>query len=170
MFTATFSSYAYQSTVGTIPASLFSSISTSSATNLSSTFASTFNNYAHQSTVGTIPASLLSFINLSSANINNVSSIFSSTFYGFAYANTTPSTDISAIWGTANLAGKITAANAGTVSGSTLSNTFRDVRSVTGSAQTFINNYLGGITPTSRALTFTNTSVTDLNTIDANWR
>jgi hypothetical protein len=48
--------------------------------------------------------------------------------------------------------------------------TFNGMASLTGEAQTFINNYLGGITPSSPAGTFKNTGVSDLASLANNWK
>jgi len=44
------------------------------------------------------------------------------------------------------------------------------MRSLTGTAQTFISTKLGSINPSSAAWTFTGTGVTDLATLHANWK
>jgi len=171
MFDNTFSSYAYNSPVADIPANLFDSVDTSNATNVSGIFAYTFDTYAYSSTTAAIPANLFTAIDLSSAS--NVSNLFACTFYTFAYMNTTPTTDINTIWGSANFAGKITSANVATttwVCTGTFSATFYNMRSLTGTAQTFISGKLSGITPALSAMTFRNTQVTDYATIGGNWR
>lgn len=167
MFNSTFNSYGYNSTIGTIPTGLFDTINTSAVPNLNSTFQGTLSEYATQSTAGAIPTGLLSFIDLSSAT--DVTNIFTYMFNSFASSNTTPTTDINDIWGTANFAGRFTAANTGGFMGA-FYQTFYNVPSITGLAQTFITNKLGGITPSSRAYTFTSTNVTDLAAIPANWK
>jgi len=170
MFNETFYFYARNSTTATIPAGLFDSINTSNATDLSSMFRDTFASYAYNSTVGTIPAGLFNSINLSSTDTGSINDMFAYTFERYAYANKlggTPDTDINTIWGSANFAGKVTAANAADV----FIGTFYDMPSLTGAAQTFINTKLGGINPTSAAVTFGgSTGITDLATLHANWK
>ncbi len=170
MFSATFSSYASNSTSGTIPAGLFGSIDTSGATNLSDMFNTTFSYYARNSTSGTIPTGLFDSIDTSGAT--DLSSMFKYTFSSYAHANktgdSTPDTDINNIWGSADLSG-ITASNAGGSSG-VFYQTFYNMPSLTGSAQTFINNYLGGINPSSDTDAFYDTGVTDLASLHANWK
>jgi uncharacterized repeat protein (TIGR02543 family) len=82
MFQSTFSSYASNSTSGTIPTGLFSSLSTANGTDFSSMFQSTFYYYASNSTSATIPAGLFSSLN--TANGTDFSSMFQSTFYCYA--------------------------------------------------------------------------------------
>jgi len=173
MFSRTFWNYAYNSTTATIPAGLFDSINTNSATNLSAMFHATFYFYAYNSTLGTIPAGLFNSINTSSATIIN--DMFRAAFNNYAFANKlggTPDTDINTIWGSANLSG-ITAANAGDTNGA-LYNTFYNMPSLTGSAQTFIDTKLSHWSvprvPAVRAQTFLNTGVTDLASLNANWK
>jgi len=164
MFTSTFAYCFYNSPVATIPKGLFDTISFPNGGVMNSTFTRTFSNYAYNSTSGFIPEGFLSFIDFTT--YRNATSFFNGMFENFAYMNNTPSSDISLVWGDANLAGAITAANASSM----LSSTFRNVRSLTGSAQTFINNYLGGINPSSRAYTFDGTQVIDLASLHANWK
>jgi len=170
MFMETFANCTENSTIATVPPGLFSSINTSSASNLSNMFKLTFMGYARYSTSATIPTGLFSSVNTSAAT--NLSGMFSSTFRMFAYANkandVTPDTDINDIWGSANLSG-ITAANAGGASGAFYW-TFSMMPSLVGQAQTFINNKLSGIIPTSPAGTFTNSSVSDLTSLHPNWQ
>jgi len=172
MFRRTFGYYAQDNISGTIPAGLFDSIDTSSATDVSYLYDNTFSYYAANSQSGTIPVKLFNALDFSSAN--NVDNLFQSTFRGFAAANVTTTTDINAIWGNANFAGKITVSNiaynqAGFIRG-IFARTFENVTSLSGSAQTFINNMLGGINPTVRAYTFAGTSVNDLSTINPFWQ
>ena len=165
MFYRTFASYATKNTSATIPAGLFNSIDTSSATVVSGLFDSTFQSYASGSTSGTIPTNLFNGVDFS--NVTTLgNSVFRFTFSSYANARTTAGTDINDIWGNAYFAGRFTAANVA----SNFSSTFSNMPSLTGSAQTFINNKLGSITPSTRAATFTNTGVTDLLTIHANWK
>ena len=169
MFFITFYQYAHDSTVGTIPAGLFDSINTSNATNLSSMFIQTFSLYAYNSTTGTIPAGLFSSIDTSRATA--LTSLFSRTFDQYAFANKlggTPDTDINTIWGGANLS-RVTATNAGGSTG-VFYQTFYNMPSLTGTAQTFIDNKLGGINPTGWAYTFTGTGVIDYASLDPNWQ
>jgi IS1 family transposase len=167
MFRSTFDGYASNSTVGTIPAGLFSSVDTSRAINLTNMFSNTFHSYAASSTVGTIPAGLFDLVDASSAT--DLSGMFSGTFNGYARVNTTSTTDVNTIWGTVNFAGKVTAANAGGSSG-VFYLTFYNVYTLTGAAQTFINTKLGGIIPSSKAYTFFGTRVTDLSSLNDNWK
>ena len=172
MFYCTFYEHAYNSTTATIPTGLFSHIDTSDATNVSNLFYCTFHNYAYSSVSGTIPAALFDSLDLSSAS--NVTGLFVYTFRSYAYANTSASTDINSIWGNANFAGRVTATNVAGASGSETSGVFYQTfwwtRSLTGTAQTFINTKLGGITPTYSAQTFTGTQVSDLGSLNANWK
>jgi glutathionyl-hydroquinone reductase len=170
MFNGTFSGYARNSISGTIPTGLFDYISTANATNLTSMFNGTFSSFAYGSTTGTIPTGLFDSIDTTSAI--NLSGMFRNTFYEYSYANKkggTPDTDISSIWGNANFAGKMTVANAGGTSG-VFYRTFYRMPSLVGTAQTFIDNKLGGIIPSSSAQTFTSTGVSDLSLLDANWK
>jgi hypothetical protein len=178
MFIGTFRGYASSSTIATIPAELFGSIDTKNGTNFFVMFENTFSGYADNSTTATIPSGL--FKNLDLSNASNVGGILFGTFEGFASANDGSggyTTDINNIWtdGTksANFAGKITAANASYAPGDppgVFSYTFSGMKSLVGSAQTFINNYLGGIVPSQPAKTFNNTGVNDLAQLDPNWK
>jgi len=173
MFRRTFGYYAQDNISGTIPAGLFDTIDTSSATNVYALYENTFSYYATNSQSGTIPAKLFNALDLSSAN--DVDNLLNSTFRGFASANTTTTTDINVIWGNANFAGKITPSNIvynydSWVTYGVLYRTFENATSLGGSAQTFINNMLGGANPTVRARTFLGTSVNDLSTIHSNWQ
>ena len=126
----------------------------------------TFWGYASSSTIGTIPSGLFDSIDTSSAT--NLNDMFYATFREYAFANKlsgTPDTDINDIWGNANFS-TVTAANAKSV----FDHTFYDMPSLTGTAQTFINTKLGGINPNSWAGTFRNTGVTDLASLDTNWK
>lgn len=167
MFRDTFMNFAYSSTNATIPTGLFDSLNMSKVSNVSTMFYSTFQGYGYNSISGTIPPNLLSFINISGAP--NPGTFLYQTFMNYAYANTSSGTDINSIWGGANFGGRVTAANAGGTSG-VFYNTFNNMRSLTGQAQIFIDNYLGGINPTTRASTFAGTQVTDLASLDANWK
>ena len=81
--------------------------------------------------------------------------------------NTAVITDINDIWGSANFANKITPASAHQV----FWFTFRNMRSLIGDPQDFINNYLGGITPDAPAYTFTGCiNLTNYATLHANWK
>jgi len=164
MFSGTFDSYAYSSLSGTIPSGLFATIYTSNAINMGSLYFETFDSYAYSSLTGSIPANLFDTFDASSAT--NLTDIFSFTFNEYAYANTTPTTDINDIWGNANFAGKITPAGASV----DFYYAFYHMRSLTGTAQTFIDSKLGGINPTSRTEAFAGTSVTDLGLLHGNWR
>ena len=164
-FFRTFSQCAYNSTTATIPAGLFDSISIYG--NVDDMFYGTFTNFAYNSTIASIPANLFDFLDLTNAWYAN--GIFAYTFQNFAAMNTTPTTDINSIWGNANFAGQITAGNAGGSIGA-LTSTFQNVLSITGTAQTFIDNKLGGMVPNAAAGTFYGTSVTDLSSLAANWR
>ena len=57
-----------------------------------------------------------------------------------------------------------------TTSDGVFSKTFYNMRSLTGPAQTFINNKLGGLDPADGAETFTGTAVTDLASLHSNWK
>ena len=131
-------------------------------------FNQTFYGYARGSTTGTIPAGFFNTIDFT--NVTSLPLVFSNTFNSYAYNNTAPLTDINAIWGNANFAGTVTAANAGGPTSGTFYGTFSSMRSLTGAAQTFINNKLGGVIPDVPAQTFTNTQITDSALIDPNWR
>jgi hypothetical protein len=127
-------------------------------------FYGTFLYSASNSTSGTIPSGLFNAINTS--NATNLSYMFYATFYGYAYARTTVGTDVNNIWGSANFAGKVTSDNAANV----FLQTFYQMPSLGGVAQTFITNKLGGITPSSSAQTFTGTQVSDLSSLASNWK
>jgi hypothetical protein len=129
-------------------------------------FSYTFRSFAYNSTTATIHTGLFDSINLSGAT--NVSYMFSYAFNSYAYANSTPATDINTIWGNANFAGKVTADNAGGLTG-VFYYTFNGMRSLTGIAQTFIDTRLGGIVPVVDARTFSGTSVTDLSSLHSAW-
>ena len=166
-FMSTFGSYARNSTTASIPAGLFDSITTSHLTTLYHTFYTTFAGYAYYSTSATIPTGFFDFVDLSSAT--NVTGLFGSTFHSYAYARTSIGTDINDVWGNANFAGKVTAANVAGFSG-VLDKTFYGMRSLGGIAQTFIDTKLGSITPASSAQTFYGTTVSDLSSLHANWK
>jgi len=167
MFSSTFNNYAQNSTASTIPAGLFDSIDTFSSTNTSGMFNSTFRGYAYNSTTGSIPAGLFKSIDLT--NATSISGMFGFTFNEYSRMSTIPVSDVNAILGNANFAGKVTAANSGDTSG-VFYRTFYNVPSLTGTAQTFINTKLGGINPTNSAQTFYGTKVTDLSSLHANWK
>jgi len=178
MFSNTFNNYAYNSTTATIPAGLFDSINTSSATSLYGIFNGTFSNYAHDSTVGTIPAGLFDSIDISSDLMclyGACYKMFSFTFNSYAFANKlggTPDTDINDIWGNANLSNVHNSTMGGDTGSEygTFWQTFYNMPSLTGTAQTFIDNKLDGKIPIYPAYTFTGTGVTDLASLDPNWK
>jgi hypothetical protein len=90
--------------------------------------------------------------------------MFNVTFY-----NSVSSGNINDIFDGANIAG-VTAANAGGASG-VFYQTFYDGLGLTGSAQDFIDEMLGGIVPDNDAQTFFGqTGLSDYNTINANWK
>lgn len=166
MFQTTFQNYAWNSPTASIPAGLFDTIDTSSATNLYALFNSTFNTYAFSNSTASVPDDLFDSVNL--ANATNITYMFSSAFFQFAWANTTPTTDINAIWGNANFAGKVDSTIAGT--GAFLTSAFYNMKSLTGSAQTFIDTKLGvGLVPDAATQAFRYTQVTDLALLDPNW-
>jgi hypothetical protein len=171
MFSIAFRSFAYNSTIATIPAGLFSSLNTSNGTNFASMFAQTFNFCAPNSTIAAIPDGLFSNLNIS--RVTSFGGMFNMTFIGFANANDGSgghTTDINSIWtdgtNSANFAGKITNQNVAYM----FKATFNRMKSLTGSAQTFINNYLGGIVPAQPTGTFAGTNVSDLAQLDPNWK
>jgi len=164
VFSGTFQNCAYKSLVATIPARLFDSFVVYNTVNMTSIFSITFQQYAYSSTIASIPVDLFNVFDLSKAS--GIANMFSGTFYTFAYMNSTPTTDINSIWGNMNFAGKVTNSNASTM----FNSTFNSMRSLTGTAQTFINTKLGGVVPTASAQTFTGTKVTDLGSLNANWR
>ena len=181
-FASLFYDYANYSPFATIPAGLFDSIDTSRGTNLGNMFRTTFARYNRGSAVGSpIPTGLFGFLDLS--NATTLDSIFGGTFANYTTSTTDITTDINDIWGGANFAGKITAQNItaldsggicqvdlpGSYNG-TFCGTFHNMTSLGGSAQTFIDTYLGGITPDFRAYTFSGTQVSDLSSLHANWK
>jgi len=174
MFQGTFAVYARPSASATIPSGLFNSINTSSATDLGFMFDQAFDQYAQGSTIGTIPANLFNGIDTSSAT--NLNRMFYQTFSQYAFANkandSTPDTDINTIWGNANLSA-VTAASAGGSNG-VFYGTFSNMPSLVGTAQTFIDTKLSHWSvprvPTTRAYTFNGTGVTDLASLNANWK
>ncbi|MDR0955569.1 MAG: IPT/TIG domain-containing protein [Candidatus Nomurabacteria bacterium] len=167
MFQNTFAGlFAYKNAAATIPADLFSGISTTNATNLSSMFYGTFEEFGFGvSGSATIPTGLFSTINVPAGA--TVTSMFESTFFYFQ-PNGTGSTNINDVWQGATLTG-LTAANTGGTSGA-LYQTFSYMKSLTGTAQTFIDDKLGGLVPASEAKTFANSGVSDLANLDANWK
>ena len=74
--------------------------------------------------------------------------------------------DVNAIWGDANFAGKIDSSEAN----GAFWRTFYSMRSLTGAAQTFIDNKLGGINPSWFTEAFTGTQVTDYASLHPNWQ
>ena len=168
MFVQTFSNYATSSPVASIPEGLFDSIDTSSAVSVFGLYDMTFWNFAANNPTATIPADLFDSLDLS--NATNVQRLFHNTFLIFASSNTTPMTDINSIWGNANFAGRITAANAGGVGSGAFQNTFNGMGSLTGEAQVFIDSMLGGIVPDNGTGAFVGTQVTDLASLAPNWR
>ncbi|MCL1840004.1 BspA family leucine-rich repeat surface protein [Candidatus Saccharibacteria bacterium] len=164
LFSDTFRDFARSSTTATIPTGLFDTIDTSNATNMTNLFASTFDSYARSSTTATIPNNLFNLIDLT--NATSINGLFNNTFTEYAYANDTPTTDVNNIWGGANFAGKITTANAYSV----FNRIFYGMKSLTGSAQTFIDNKIGGVNPSRNTFAFRNTQVTDLALLDPFWR
>jgi hypothetical protein len=167
-FASTFHEFAYNSTSAAIPAGLFDTIDTSSAIYVRSMFQDTFDGFANYSSAATIPPNLFNSIDIS--NATDVTGVFSMTFYRYAFSNKTgdgtPDTDVNDIWGSANFAGKVTADNANSV----FYYTFDGMKSLIGTAQAFIDNYLGGVVPAAPARTFINTSVDDLSALAANWQ
>jgi hypothetical protein len=142
-------------------------------------FPLTFAQYAANSTTATIPAGLFAGRNLTtcipsvlvSQEYGEFSEMsFFGTFFYFAVNNVTsdgtPDTDINDVFAGVDFAGIATPDNAATM----FKQTFYLMSSLTGSAQTFINNQLGGITPTSDANTFSGTSVSDLGQLNENWK
>jgi len=170
----TFSYFAYNSTTATIPAGLLGSIfnvgvARTSYTNISYAFDSTFAYAMYNSQRATIPNNFLSFLNFTNfgtTQINSGYSLFNSTFQYYGYASDL-TTDINTVWGAVNFAGRFPAAV--NLSGN-FNNTFQGMRSLTGTAQTFIDNRLGGLAPSSRSYTFDGTSVSDLAGLNANWK
>ena len=167
MFYNTFYRAFYNSSAATIPANLFNGINTAFSTNTSGMFAYTFYEYGYNSLDASVPNNLFSIVSLASGN-NTFSNMFSRTFTNFAGAGRSiSSSDIGTIFTGANFNSKITAANASSV----FSYTFQNMSSLTGYAQTFINTYLGAsLVPSARAYTFAGTNVTDLGTINTNWK
>ena len=99
--------------------------------------------------------------------------MFSATFNQFATSPlNTNTTDINAIWGSADFKGKITPANVGGADpNAVFLGTFFSMTSLTGNAQTFINTKLGGITPSTSARTFYNcTKLADYAALHTNWK
>jgi hypothetical protein len=157
-----------KNTVG-IPANLFSQ-------NLSTcNFTGVFMYFATNSTTATIPAGLFSGRNSTTCKttiteVFGVSKIsFLSTFSYFAYANSasnnTPDTDINDVFTGMNFSG-LDMYNSDIF---IFKSTFLGMSSLVGSAQTFIDNQLGGIIPTEPAGTFFNTSVSDYSQLHTNW-
>ncbi|MFV0485283.1 MAG: IPT/TIG domain-containing protein [Candidatus Saccharimonadales bacterium] len=161
-----FLGFSISSTIGTIPSGLFAGVDTSSATNITRLFYDTFNTYATSSTVGTIPVGMFGGLDMTS--VTDFDGVFGQTFLNYAEHNPVGvnDTDINSIWGTADFAGKITSSNASGI----FFSTFYNMTSLVGSAQTFIDGYLGGINPDSQAATFGNTSISDYATINSNWK
>lgn len=183
LFSSTFYRYAYNSEIATIPAGLFDALNTGTAQSLRGTFYRTFSQYGYSSTAGTIPANLFTKVDFSGTSNNQYinATAFGSTFLNYAFANKsnddTPDTDINDIWGNANFAGKVRANNAGGHSSQTggfegiFYQTFLNMPSLTGSAQTFIDTYLGvNLIPDLSASTFYGTSVTDRSSLNINWK
>ena len=164
MFSTTFSHFGKSNPTASIPPGLFDSINTSKAIEMEHMFDSTFSYFGASNTSATIPNDLFDFLDMSSAT--NVSRIMFSTFNSFAESNTTPTTDINDIWGNANFAGKITSA----IARFAFMSTFYNMESLTGTAQTFIDGKLDGVIPNGSTQAFRGTSVTDLATLDANWK
>jgi len=156
MFADTFRSCAYNSTSATIPSGLFDKVNTTNSLNLGGLFQSTFYQYGYSSLSGSIPNNLFTAINFSSAT--NINMAFSSTFAYFASANTTPTTDINNIWGSADFAGTISDSNAAGVFGFT----FNSMPSLTGSGLTFVATMLPGVTPSTISNAFIGTDVVDI--------
>jgi hypothetical protein len=152
-----------------IPPNLLSQILPLYCTNNSYDFYETFHNYSYNSTTATIPTELLAGLNLSDCPDDEIPS-FNGAFSGFAYHNKsndgTPDTDINDVFAGVNFAGKITASNVYGI----FNSTFQSMPSLTGTAQTFIDNQLGGAIPSFRAYTFDGTSVTDLDQLNLNWK
>jgi hypothetical protein len=162
--------------VATIPAGLFDSIDTSGGTDVSQMFMETFAYYAAYSPTPTAPAGLFAKISFASADPSTVVSVFSQTFEDLGYMNHAHTVTFAPgdIWtdgvNSIDFAGKITADNAGGSNGNFYETFQGDRYALTGSARTFIDNYLGGITPTNAAYTFTNCmNLGDYQTLAANW-
>lgn len=181
MFSSTFAYYGQLSTMLTIPNNLFNGIKTANATDLRSTFQQTFLSCGTESTVGTIPSDLFSNVNTSNAQ-SKLRKMFEATFHGYALANNgnTHSSDVNSIWGSAVLTG-ITASNVGgndddideniDIEIGVMYRTFYNVPHLRGTAQTFITNRLGDITPAVDAQTFSySAGLSDFNSIDVRWR
>jgi len=167
MFYGAFQNFGYRSQVAAVPAGLFNFLDFGVTTNTAYMFYQTFSSFAYTSTSTVIPAGLMNSINLT--NVTTLTSMFLRAFENFAYANTTASTDVLSIWTNANFAGKVTQALAGGTTG-VFYYTFNNARSITGYAQSFVTNKLGGITPAARAYTFTGSGALDALTIADNWR
>ncbi len=164
MFSYTFQGFGHNSTTITIPSGLFDSINTSNATSLESMFESTFMGFGRNSSHATIPDDL--FTSIDTSNAANMSLMFSSTFSSFGpYGTEAGTTNINNIWGNASLASTITQSNIGDI----FPCTFFHMTSLVGSAQSFIDTKLGGITPLYGPSTFTLTSISDAETIPSGW-
>jgi hypothetical protein len=142
-------------------------------------FCLTFGAYAANSTTATIPTRLFAGRN-STTCIPTVllpqeygggsKMSFVGTFLGFADRNLandgTPDTNINDVFAGADFTGIATPDSAVNI----FRQTFHLMPSLTGSAQTFIDSQLGGITPTERLRTFEGTSVSDLDQLNVNWK
>lgn len=180
MFANTFAYYGRESAVATIPDGLLDGVDTAAATDMRGLFQQTFFNYGRESDIGVIPEGLFDKIDTSNS-VGQLRKLFYGTFQSYAYANkgNTYTSDINLIWGDAILTG-VTADNVGgTDTGAAgtgneigvFYRTFYTVPQLRGSAQTFITNKLGGITPTVSAQTFSfSAGLSDYATIDAMWK
>jgi hypothetical protein len=145
-------------------------------------FDATFRNFAYNSTTAVIPTGLFAGRDkaacltgigygapVSDYTYQYIS--FKEIFSGFAGSNHsndgTPDTNINDIFSGVDFSGLINGTDG---SRWVFESTFRNMPSLTGTAQTFIDTQLGGAIPSSRAYTFYGTSVTDLDQLNPNWK
>jgi hypothetical protein len=169
MFQFAFYNYASSSTVATIPPGLFDAINTGRGTDFYRMFYCTFGDYAYYSSSATIPAGL--FSNIDTGQGTSLTEMFGATFLEYANANRlndgTPDSDINTIWTDGTKSANLTGITAGN---DVLRETFYNMQSLTGTAQTFIDTYLGGISPKYDQNTFAGTGVSDLDSLAENWK
>jgi hypothetical protein len=127
----------------------------------------TFYGFAMNSTTAVIPTGLFAGRDKTTCPFTSFYARFYLTFVYFAWLNHandgTPDTDINDVFLGVDFSGL-------SVDDDMFRYTFMSMPSLTGSAQTFINNQLGGFVPTERISTFQGTSVTDLDQLTPNWK
>jgi hypothetical protein len=171
MFFKTFGYFGTHSLVASIPEGLFDSINTERGVVFTRMFERTFWQFSKSSTIATVPTGLFKSLKLlRPIATGDRYGIFCSAFEYFASANKandgTPDTDINDIWAGITFSSEAL----DSLHASMFELTFRGMKSLVGTAQTFIDDKLGGFVPRGDIYTFRDTSVSDLGSLHPNWK